>query len=157
IKQIVAVQKELYQRLNIVKRPVAKPEFDPALYKQIESLVTNPIREALRIKGKLASYRRLDEIRKQLIDSIPEDQEERRTEAAPIFQHIMERVFRHDLLEERVRPDQRAFEEIRPIEIEVGFLPRTHGSALFTRGETQALVTTTLGTAEDAQRLDTLE
>ncbi|MBI1748551.1 MAG: polyribonucleotide nucleotidyltransferase [Acidobacteria bacterium] len=157
IKKIVAVQKELYSRLNVTKRPVIKQEFDTEFYGQVERLITNPIREALRIKGKLASYKRLDEIKDGLIESIPKEQEERREDAEKIFKQVMERVFRHDVLDERLRPDMRAFDEIRRIECEVGFLPRTHGSALFTRGETQALVTTTLGTAEDAQRLDTLE
>src|SRR5213595_2355469 len=69
----------------------------------------------------------------------------------------MERIFRGEILDQRVRPDGRRFDEVRPISAEVSILPRTHGSALFTRGETQALVTVTLGTSEDEQRMDALE
>ena len=74
-----------------------------------------------------------------------------------IFDHLKESLFRDDILNHRRRPDGRRFSEIRPITCEVGWLPRAHGSALFTRGETQALVTTTLGTKEDEQFIDDLE
>src|SRR5437868_13103707 len=77
--------------------------------------------------------------------------------AKRIFDHLKENIFRDDILNKRRRPDGRRFSEIRPIDCEVGWLPRTHGSALFTRGETQALVTTTLGTKEDEQFMDDLE
>ena len=77
--------------------------------------------------------------------------------AKKIFDHLKETIFRDDILNNRRRPDGRRFSEIRPISCEVGWLPRAHGSALFTRGETQALVTTTLGTKEDEQFMDDLE
>jgi len=77
--------------------------------------------------------------------------------AKTIFDHLKEKIFREDILDKRRRPDGRRFSEIRPITCEVGWLPRVHGSALFTRGETQALVTTTLGTKEDEQFMDDLE
>ena len=73
------------------------------------------------------------------------------------YELLRERIFREQVTKDRIRPDRRAFDEIRAITIEVGVLPRTHGSALFTRGETQALVTATLGTTDDAQRLETYE
>ena len=76
---------------------------------------------------------------------------------AGFFEEVEERLFRDDVLLKRQRPDKRAFDQVRPITSEVGLLPRTHGSALFTRGETQALVTATLGTGEDQQRMDVLE
>ena len=77
--------------------------------------------------------------------------------AGKIFDHLKEKIFREDILNRRHRPDGRRFSEIRPISIEVGWLPRAHGSALFTRGETQAIVTATLGTNEDVQYMDDLE
>src|SRR5205823_11891627 len=76
---------------------------------------------------------------------------------ATYYEALRERLFREQVTKERIRPDRRAFDEIRPISIETGVLPRTHGSALFTRGETQALVTATLGTTDDAQRLESYE
>ena len=76
------------------------------------------------------------------------------TEAGKTFDYLRERIFRDEMLKDRRRPDGRAFDQIRPITCEVGVLPRTHGSAIFTRGETQALVTTTLGTKDDEQRIE---
>ncbi|HUX10599.1 MAG TPA: polyribonucleotide nucleotidyltransferase, partial [Terriglobia bacterium] len=89
--------------------------------------------------------------------SYPEADEETRRKAGQAFERIEERIFREDTLVKRQRPDRRAFDQVRAISCETGLLPRTHGSAVFTRGETQALVTATLGTAEDKQRLDVLE
>ena len=77
--------------------------------------------------------------------------------AGKIFDHLKEKIFREDILNRRHRPDGRRFNQIRPISIEIGWLPRAHGSALFTRGETQAIVTATLGTSEDIQYMDDLE
>src|SRR5713226_8247483 len=77
--------------------------------------------------------------------------------AKKVFDHLKETIFRDDILNNRRRPDGRRFSEIRSISCEVGWLPRAHGSALFTRGETQAIVTTTLGTKEDEQFMDDLE
>ena len=96
-------------------------------------------------------------MKKEVIESVPEEEVERRAQAGKIFHHLMESIFRKEILQDQLRPDGRQFNEIRPISIEVSVLPRTHGSALFTRGETQALVTATLGTADDEQRMDTLE
>jgi polyribonucleotide nucleotidyltransferase len=83
--------------------------------------------------------------------------EEQKAEAAKCLEALKERIFRDEMLENHRRPDGRAFDQIRPITIETGVLPRTHGSALFTRGETQALVTVTLGTKDDEQRIELLE
>jgi len=96
-------------------------------------------------------------LKKEVVESYPEDQPELRTGAKKAFDHLKEKIFRDDILNHRRRPDGRRFSEIRPITCEVGWLPRTHGSALFTRGETQALVTTTLGTKEDEQFMDDIE
>ena len=157
IRKLIALQKELYAMIQPVKREIVKPVLDQAEYARIEQAYGQAISDALHIKGKLNSYGRLDEISKEIVSPIPEEEEERRSQASAIFQHIMEKIFRKEILSDRIRPDGRRFDEIRPITIEVGLLPRTHGSALFTRGETQALVTATLGTADDEQRMDTLE
>jgi len=157
IRKLIGLQKELYAKISPVKREVVKPSFDAVEYERIESQYGKMISDALHIKGKLESYARLDEIAAEVQAGIPEEEEERRAQAEKIFQHLMEKIFRKEILEERVRPDGRQFNEIRPISVDVSLLPRTHGSALFTRGETQALVTATLGTADDEQRMDTLE
>jgi polyribonucleotide nucleotidyltransferase len=93
-------------------------------------------------------------VRAKAVEAYPEEQQ---VEAVDLFDRLKERVFRDEMLKDRRRPDGRAFDQIRKIDIEVGMLPRTHGSALFTRGETQALVTTTLGTKDDEQRMELLE
>ncbi len=157
IRKLIAIQKELFEKIQPVKRTFTKAALDPNEYERIERAYSQQISDALHIKGKLNSYGRLDEILKEIVSGVPFEEEERRSQAGSIFQHIMEKTFRKEILDERVRPDGRRFDEIRPISAEVSLLPRTHGSALFTRGETQALVTATLGTADDEQRMDRLE
>jgi polyribonucleotide nucleotidyltransferase len=157
IRKLIAIQKELFEKIQPAKRDAVKPVLDQAEYQRIEQAYAQQIAEALHIKGKLNSYSRLDEILKEIVTAVPEEETERRTQADAIFQHIMEKIFRKEILEDGIRPDSRRFDEVRPISVEVSLLPRTHGSALFTRGETQALVTATLGTADDEQRMDRLE
>ncbi len=103
---------------------------------------------------KLESHHRATELRAKALESIPDEQ---KAEAADLFERLRERIFRDEMLDGRRRPDGRAFDKIRQIDVEAGVLPRTHGSGLFTRGETQALVTVTLGTKDDEQRLELLE
>jgi polyribonucleotide nucleotidyltransferase len=105
---------------------------------------------------KTESYALVDAIKAEIMKAIPEENSEKRKLAARAFERLRERIFRDDMLERKRRPDARPFDQIRQITCEVGILPRAHGSALFTRGETQALATTTLGTKEDRQRLDLL-
>jgi polyribonucleotide nucleotidyltransferase len=157
IRKLIELQKELYRQINPTKREVVKPLFDAAEYESIEKEYSQSISEALHLKGKLKSYARLDELEKEVVERVPEEDVERRAAAGRIFHHLMESIFRKEIIQDRTRPDGRQFNEIRPIGIEVSVLPRTHGSAFFTRGETQALVTATLGTADDEQRMDTLE
>jgi len=159
IRKIVAAEKELYKRLGVTKREVAPPVRNEALYQEVAKKVSAPLHEAMDTSKypKLESQRRIDALRDELLAGYPEDDEDVRREARHSFEALYERLFRDDVLLKRQRPDRRAFDEVRPITCEVGLLPRTHGSALFTRGETQALVTATLGTAEDMQRLDVLE
>ncbi len=126
---------------------------------EIERNYSERLRSALDTtqQEKRASYAAVDALKKEVVESYPEDQPEQRQMAKKIFDHLKETIFRDDILNKRRRPDGRRFSEIRPITCEVGWLPRVHGSALFTRGETQALVTTTLGTKDDEQFMDDLE
>ena len=93
----------------------------------------------------------------KLLESIPEDDGEKRSAAKAVFKELKEKVMKDEALERGRRLDGRKFDEIRPITIEAGILPRTHGSTVFTRGETQALVTVTLGTAEDQQKIEMVD
>jgi len=158
IKRVVATIRELGDRVNAKKREVKPPAFDEALYAQIKTKHGDALRDALDTAKypKLESYGRVDAIKDQILAAVPEEDEDKRKLAYRAFERLRENIFREDMLVRRRRPDARQFDQIRPITCEIGVLPRVHGSALFTRGETQALVTTTLGTKEDKQRLDLL-
>ncbi len=111
----------------------------------------------MRIQDKLENYATVDKVLEELVASYDETELEKRAHAKTVFKDLKEYVMRDEALERGKRLDGRKFDEIRPITIEVGVLPRTHGSALFTRGETQALVTATLGTADDQQKIETMD
>ncbi len=151
--KICAGIKELQKRVGKTKRDYNPPELNQELFSKIESELRAELTDALDTKKypKLESYHRIHELKKKAVELAGE---ERKEEAGKLFDTLKERIFRDEMLKDRKRPDGRAFNEIRNIDIEVGVLPRTHGSALFTRGETQALVTVTLGTKEDEQRVE---
>jgi len=156
IRKIIEIQKEHYQKLNIKKR-----EFTPKVPNQekmaeLEAKIGPALQEAILTPGKRASEGAVETILKGLIEAIPEENEDERKEVKNLFYRIQEKLARRLILDHGKRADGRGFDDIRPISIEVGMLPRTHGSALFTRGETQCLATVTLGTFEDVQRLDGL-
>jgi polyribonucleotide nucleotidyltransferase len=157
IKDIVSGIEALAQEAGKNKSEVPKHEVSRDFYREVEEKVYVPLSEAMRIRGKLENYDRVDQVLEELIASIPEGEVERRTEAKAIFKELKEKVMRDEALERGRRLDGRAFDEIRPITIEVGVLPRAHGSTVFTRGETQALVTATLGTAEDQQKIEQVD
>src|SRR5438034_1000273 len=157
IKQIVAAIDALAGSAGKAKLKVAKKEIGHDFYREVEEKVLVPLTEAMRIRGKLENYDRVDEVLEELVASLPEGEVERRLEAKQIFKELKEKVLREEVLTHGVRLDGRKFDEVRAIWIETGVLPRTHGSAVFTRGETQALVTCTLGTAEDAQKIESFE
>jgi len=158
IKQIIGAIRQLHDKIKPNKVTVDPLPFDEALAKEIEQKYGPKLHDALDTKKypKKESYHLIDEVKAAVKESIPEEDEEKRTLAMRAFERLREQYFREDILERNRRPDARAFDEIRDITCEVGVLPRAHGSALFTRGETQALATTTLGTKEDKQRLDLL-
>ena len=99
----------------------------------------------------------MKEIKDELKKALPEGDADAAKKLSKYYELLRENIFREQVLQERIRPDHRAFDKIRELTIEVGVLPRVHGSALFTRGETQALVSATLGTTDDAQRLESYE
>src|ERR1700738_2125460 len=158
IKKIVAAIRELHAQLKPKKVVVAPLPFDQALYSEIEKKHGAKLKDALNTEKhpKKESYHLVDELKAEIVNAIPEDDEEKRALAKRAFEKLRENIFRDEILNARRRPDGREFDKIRKITCEVGLLPRVHGSALFTRGETQALATLTLGTKEDMQRLDLL-
>jgi polyribonucleotide nucleotidyltransferase len=157
IKKIILAIEALVKEGGKAKRQVAKKEVDHAFYREVEEKVMIPLGDAMRIQDKLANYGTVDQVLSGLVSSIPEGEIQRKVEAKAIFKELKEKVLRDEILERGVRLDGRKFDEIRPIWSEVGVLPRTHGSAVFTRGETQALVTVTLGTSDDQQKIETVE
>ena len=159
IKKIVAGIEELVAKAGKQKRAFKAPEFDETYYNELKSKIGDRLKDALDTKthGKTESYALIKQIKDELAAALPADDPDAKKKLATYYEALRERLFREQVTKERIRPDRRAFDEIRPITIETGVLPRTHGSSLFTRGETQALVTATLGTTDDAQRLESYE
>jgi len=155
-RKIIAAIRELAAKAGKAKRAVTPPPFNQALYDDISARHRVELTDALDTAKyeKLESYLRVENLKKKVLEEAGEENE---AEAGKLFGALKERIFRDQILGSRRRPDGRAFDEIRPISIEVGVLPRVHGSALFTRGETQALVTVTLGTKDDEQRIELLD
>ena len=154
-KKIAAVVRQMVAKAGKTKRTYTPTPLNEELMKQI-SKVRAELADALNTEKypKLESYAKVADIKKRLLEPLEEEQ---RKEAADLYDVLKERIFRDEMLNQRRRPDGRAFDQVRPITIETGVLARTHGSAIFTRGETQALVTVTLGTKDDEQRIELLE
>jgi polyribonucleotide nucleotidyltransferase len=159
IKKICAAINELRSKVGKPKRPVTPPEFDEAYFKSLESKVGARLNDALDTAKhpKAESYELVRVLEKELLAALPEDDEKGKAKLKKYYEILRERIFRNQVIDHKRRPDGRAFDQIREIWIEAGVLPRAHGSAVFTRGETQALVTTTLGTSDDMQRLEGFE
>jgi len=159
IKKICAAINNLRDKAGKSKREVKPPDFDQAYYDDLKKKHGKDLAERLDTEKhpKSESYALVKELQKTLVAAIPEEDEDAQKKLKSYYETLRERIFRDQVINQRRRPDGRAFDQIRPIWIEVGVLPRTHGSAIFTRGETQALVTTTLGTSDDMQRLEVFE
>ncbi|MGO9438153.1 MAG: polyribonucleotide nucleotidyltransferase, partial [Terracidiphilus sp.] len=159
IKKIVAAIEELVAKGGKPKRAFTAPEFDEAYFAELKAKIGDRLKDAQDTKkhGKTESYALIKQIKDELAAGLPADDPNAKKKLATYYEQLIERLFREQVTKDRIRPDRRAFDEIRPISIETRVLPRTHGSALFTRGETQALVTATLGTNDDSQRLESYE
>lgn len=156
IDKIIQAQKDLFSRLKIKKREFEVKTIDQNKQKKIEKEISADLLKAIQAESKKSSEEQTKKILNDLLEKIPEENEEEIKETKQIFSAIQKKMVRDLILKKGKRADGRSFDSIRPISIEVGLLPRTHGSALFTRGETQCLATVTLGTFEDVQRLDGL-
>jgi polyribonucleotide nucleotidyltransferase len=159
IKKIVAAIDELVAVAGKPKRAFTAPTTDEAYYEELKAKIGERLMDALDTHkhAKTESYALVKTIKDELAAELPADDPNAKKKLSTYYELLRERTFREQVTKERIRPDRRAFDEIRPITIETKVLPRTHGSALFTRGETQALVTATLGTADDGQRLESYE
>jgi polyribonucleotide nucleotidyltransferase len=159
IKKICAGITELVGKAGKPKREVKPVEFDQAYYDSLYAKVGDRLKDALDTHKhpKFESYALVKQIKDELKAALPADDPTAPAKLSKYYESLRENIFRDQVIKDRVRPDRRKFDEIRDISIEVGVLPRVHGSALFTRGETQALVTATLGTLDDTQRLESFE
>ncbi len=157
LQTLIALQKELQAKVGKQKRSPVAIGRDEALEKQLRETLVGPIQEAILIPNKTERQERLDHILKEKIASINTGEVDRTREIKALFHDLEREAVREMILSKGVRADGRGPADIRPITCEVGILPRTHGSALFTRGETQSLAVVTLGTSDDEQRIDSLE
>jgi polyribonucleotide nucleotidyltransferase len=141
------------------RKKLPKPEVktDEKLAAHVEGKCYAALNDAMRIKGKIENYGTVAKVEKEMLAGLPEEFADRKLEAKGVFQVLQERALRDSILNQGVRLDGRKFDEIRQITIENTVLPRVHGSSVFTRGETQALVTVTLGTADDQQKIEMVD
>ena len=157
-RQIVEMQVELAEKMGVQKVPFKAPQLDAELVSEVEKYA-GQLREAIKLRGKHESATAVSDVQKLVLDTLsPADAESPRFvrgQVSSAFGEMKRRLIREAILAGN-RPDGRTAEQLRPITCETGILPRTHGSALFTRGETQALVSATLGTTEDQQVIDGL-
>ncbi len=153
-KKLAAGIRELVKLTGKTKREYNPPVVNEDMLAKISGAVRAELSDAMNTQkyGKIESYSRIDAAKAKAVALFTEEAQQ--PEAKKVFDSLKERVFRDEMLKDRRRPDGRAFDQIRQITCEVGVLPRTHGSAIFTRGETQALVTTTLGNKDDEQRIE---
>ena len=156
LQPLIALQEQLQRQVGKLKRTVTEAKTDGALEQQVRQLALPKLRAALATSVKQDRYAALDAARQDVVSAVANGSPERAKEVGDVFDRLTRDVVRETIVHERRRIDGRGLADIRPISCEVEVLPRTHGSALFTRGETQALVVTTLGTSSDEQKIDAL-
>jgi polyribonucleotide nucleotidyltransferase len=156
MQDVINLQIRMIEEAGKQKMVVPPLSVDNELVAKVKGFSDSKIREALNIPSKQERYQRLSDISKELTEILKPKYEGREDEVIKIFEDMKYRILRESVLSTNTRIDGRGLTDIRPITCEVGLLPRTHGSGLFTRGETQAMVVTTLGTSEDEQKIDAL-
>jgi polyribonucleotide nucleotidyltransferase len=156
IQPLLEVQEEIRRAVGKPKRQVPLAELDQVAVRRVEELASAKLRQALEIPEKLERYKRIAEVKSEVVRLVLAEFPDKAKDIKGAFEGLKRNSFRSLVIEKQRRIDGRGLKDIRPITCEVEILPRTHGSALFTRGETQALVVTTLGTASDEQRVDAL-
>ena len=156
MQPLIDLQLKLKESHGMPKRPFTPPQKDPQLINTLQTEASSRIREALLIPEKISRQDAMRELKAEIFEKLGEDYSDRKAEVYEILEDIQKQISRDLILKENRRIDNRKFDEIRPITCEVGLLPRPHGSALFTRGETQVLGVLTLGSGQDEQRVETL-
>jgi len=157
IKQLIGLQNEIIKEFGKEKPKVEPVPIDPVLLEEVNKLAMDKIKQANRIIDKNERQKVLDEMQESVLQDLAEKFPESETKIASILIDLEQKDIRQMILNEGIRIDGRKAKEIRPITCEVGVLPRAHGSALFTRGQTQALAVTTLGSKMDEQKIEDLE
>ena len=153
---LIALQEDLQRKVGKPKRTVVPPVVDEALAAAVKEFASPKLKAALAKSVKQERYAALDAVHDEALGKFGADSPDRAKQVAQLVDKVTKQVVRQQIVAERTRLDGRGLADIRPITCEIDVLPRTHGSALFTRGETQALVTTTLGTSSDEQKIDAL-
>src|SRR5215470_15474655 len=156
LQPLLQIQEEIKREIGKPKRQVPLAELDPAIVRQIEQLALSKLQQAIEIPEKLERYKQIGEIKGDVVGQMLAEFPQKEKDIKGAFDELKRKCFRGLIIQRERRIDGRGLKDIRPITCEVEVLPRTHGSALFTRGETQALVVTTLGTASDEQKIDAL-
>ena len=156
IKELVAFQKKIIEEVGKPKRTLIFPEIPEEIKTAIYAYAERPLKEAIFNPDKLTREAHMEEVRKEAEAHFKEIYPENGSDIAECLNHLTKEIVRHMISVDKVRPDGRALDEIRPISCEVGLLPRVHGSALFTRGQTQALTITTLAPMSETQIIDDL-
>ena len=165
IKKLIAFEEEVIKEIGVPTMEYEKLEITPELRSEVDTYVRERLDKALRIKDKLEKYAAIDSLQEEVVEKYksenedtmkPEELNELLTKVALIFHGVEYELFRNIVVKEKTRADGRAMDEIRPLSTDIDLLPRTHGSALFTRGQTQSLATVTLGALGEHQILDGL-
>ena len=164
VKELIEFENKIIDEIGVEKMEYEKLEITDELKTEVTNQIEKDVDAALRIKDKLEKYARLDEIKENIIEKYktenedlkPEELAELLTKISLIYSDVEYSLFRNIITKEKIRPDGRKMDEIRPLSASIDFLPRTHGSALFTRGQTQSLSVTTLGALGEHQILDGL-
>ena len=156
IQPLLQLQEDLRAAIGKPKRVVPLAELNHAVAKRVDDLALTKLQQALEIPEKLERYKRIAEVKSEVVPAALAEFPDKQKDIKGAFEELKKNVFRGLVIHKERRIDGRGLKDIRPISCEVEALPRTHGSAIFTRGETQALVVTTLGTASDEQRVDAL-
>ena len=156
IQPLLQVQEEIRREVGKAKRHVPLAEIDANVVRRVEALALSKLKQALEVPEKLERYKRIAEVKSEVVPQALGEFPDKGKDIKGAFEALKRNCFRGLVIEKERRIDGRGLKDVRPITCEVEVLPRTHGSALFTRGETQALVVTTLGTASDEQRVDAL-
>ena len=156
IQPLLQIQEEIRREVGKPKRQVPLAELDSAVVRRVEQLALSKLQQAIEIPEKLERYKQIGEIKGEVVAQMLAEFPQKEKDIKGAFDELKRNCFRGLIIQRERRIDGRGLKDIRPISCEVEVLPRTHGSALFTRGETQALVVTTLGTASDEQKIDAL-